>query len=112
MSNELFVRDFAPDMNAGDLEILFSQVGDVQKTTLTHREHKGVSRRVAYIEMSSPEEARDCIARFHGLKAGGYTLTVTENKVHVPDPYSSFKRQVPAAAAAPRPRRARRPFPS
>jgi hypothetical protein len=36
--------------------------------------------------MSSADEVRDCIERFHGLNEEGSVLTVTEDKPHVPDP--------------------------
>ena len=106
MDHELFVRDFAPDTDVADLEALFSQVGNVQSSTLTERLCKGVPRHVAYIAMSSHEEVRDCIERFHGSKAEGYTLTVTENKKHVPDPNFSFKRHPITACPARRPKKA------
>ncbi len=100
MSYKLFVRDFAPETNVTDLEILFSEVGTVNNAILTEREYKGVQRKVAYIEMSSLEEMQDCIARFHGMKADGHILTVTEDKAHVPDPNFSFKRPVQVTRAS------------
>jgi RNA recognition motif-containing protein len=93
----LFVRDFAPETDATTLENLFSEVGSVRKVTLTERPTKGVPRPVALIEMSTPEAMQDCIERFHGMKTDGYTLTVTENKVHVPDPNFTFKKPTQVA---------------
>jgi RNA recognition motif-containing protein len=100
LNYKLFVRDFAPQTDVTDLENLFSEVGTVRKATLTERECNGIQRQVAYIEMSSQEEARDCIDRYHGMKSDGYTLTVTEDKIHTPDPNFSYKRPV----HVPRPR--------
>jgi RNA recognition motif-containing protein len=88
---KLFVRDFDPQIDIADLENIFSEVGTVAKAVLTEREAKGVLRKVAYIEMSSAEEARDCIDRIHGMRVDGYTLTVTEDKIHIPDPNFSYK---------------------
>ena len=83
MQNRLYVRDFG---NETDLECLFSNVGTVQSASMSELEVNGVRRRVAYIEMATPDEMLDCIARFHGMKTDGYTLTVTEDKPHVPAP--------------------------
>jgi hypothetical protein len=93
----LFIRDFAPQADVFELEGLFSNVGNVRKATLQEQVLKGVLRQVAYIEMSSPEEASDCIERFHGMTVDGYTLTVTADKPHVPDPTFRFKRPVVVA---------------
>lgn len=85
MQNRLFVRDFGLDTNVSYLEDLFSNVGTVQRATLEDLILNGVLRRVAYIEMSSAEEMSDCIDRFHGMKTDGHTMTVTEDKPHIPD---------------------------
>lgn len=84
MQNRLFVRDFGHETNISHLEDLFSNVGTVQTATLEDLVMNGVIRRVAYIEMSSAEEMSDCIDRYHGMKTDGHTLTVTEDKPHVP----------------------------
>lgn len=93
MQNRLYVRDFG---NETDLECLFSNVGTVQSTKLGELVVNGVRRRVAYIEMATADEMADCIARFHGMKTDGYTLTVTEDKPHVappPRPRKSSKKR-------------------
>lgn len=90
--HKLFVRDFDPQTNVADLENLFSGVGTVKAAVIMDRQTNSSSRKVAYIEMSTLEEARDCIVRFHGMKSDGYVLTVTEDRVHVPDPSYSYKR--------------------
>ena len=100
MSYKLFVRDFAPQTDVADLETLFSEVGTVHSATMTDREYKGVLRKVAYIEMSSPEEMRECIERFHGMKSDGYILTVTTDQAHVPDPNFAYKRPVQVTRAS------------
>lgn len=94
MQNRLFVRNFGNETSLSYLEDLFSNVGNVQKATLKDLILNGEVRRVAYIEMSTPEEVSDCIVRYHGMKADGHTLTVTEDKPHVPD--ASFRPSKPA----------------
>ena len=100
MSYRLFVRNFAPDTDVTTLENLFSEVAAVQNVTLTDREINGVPRQIALIEMTTLEGMQDCIERFHGMKADGYVLTVTEDKAHVPDPNYSYKRPTQVARAA------------
>lgn len=86
MEYRLFVRNFSPETDAAHLEGLFSSVGDVRKISLENLTKNGVIRRVAYVEMASAEEMRNCIDRFHGMQEDGCTLTVTEDKPHTPDP--------------------------
>lgn len=104
MANTLFVRDFAPQTDLADLENLFSEVGNVTGAVFDERETKGVLRKVAYIEMSSFEEVRDCIDRFHGQDEDGYIMTVTENKQHVPNPNFSAKKPAQITKAKSKPR--------
>ncbi|MEK6555826.1 MAG: RNA-binding protein [Bdellovibrionota bacterium] len=99
MAFKLFVRDFNPLTNLNDLENLFSEIGTVKKVVFKERESNGVQRKVAYIEMSSDVEASNCIERIHGMKSDGYTLTVTADKAHVPNPNFSYKQ--PAYVARP-----------
>jgi RNA recognition motif-containing protein len=73
-------------MDASHLEGLFSNVGNVQNVSLQDLVKDGVVRRVAYVDMSSADEIRDCIERFHGATEDGSVLTVTEDRPHVPDP--------------------------
>lgn len=108
MQTRLFVRDFGQDTDVFRLEELFSNVGTVQKAVVQDLSTNGVTRRVAYIEMSSAQEALDCIDRFHGMKTDGHILTVTEDKPHVPDPHYRAKRQAALEAkkrAAMRPKK-------
>jgi RNA recognition motif-containing protein len=99
LNNRLFVRDFSPQTDASHLESLFSNVGNVRSVTLQEQVTKSGSRRVAYIEMSSPEDARDCISRFHAMKIDGHILTVTEDQPHIPDPDFRAKRMAAQAAS-------------
>lgn len=94
MQNRLFVRDFGSDMDATTLEDIFASVGTVKKVVLkTIHSGSGTPRLVSYIDMSSAQEVQDCIVRFHGTTTYGHTLTVTEDKPHVPDPNFQARRR-------------------
>jgi len=100
MSHRLFVRGFSAETEAGFLEDLFGNVGTVKKIEMRTILAGGIPRPVSYIEMSSAEEVRDCIDRYHGKTADGQTLIVTEDKPHVPDPEFRAKRAAAAKAKA------------
>jgi hypothetical protein len=102
LSYRLFVRDFAPQTDIRAMEVMFSAVGHVSKATLSETEYKNGPRQVAYIEMSSSEEMQDCIDRFHGMRSDGFVMTVTEDKVHVPNPNYVFKRPKKAQSVKPK----------
>ncbi len=110
MSYRLFVRDFAPQKDINAIESLFSSVGRVSSATLTEIEHKGGLRQVAYVEMSSDEEMQDCLVRFGGMKYLGFSMTVTEDKVHVPDPNYVYKRPSKAQKLKPKAKPVKRNF--
>lgn len=92
MQHRLFVRGFDDKMDAGGLEDLFANVGTVKSVKVERQSAGGSLRWVSYVEMSSAEEVRDCIDRYHGKKVGAHTLIVTEDKPHVPDPQFHAKR--------------------
>lgn len=93
MGTKLFVRNFGDQVDLSDLESLFGTVGTVEKVDFQQESFKGVERMVAYVQMSSREEAEDSIARFHGHKIDGHHMIVTEDKPHTPDPEFHAKRR-------------------
>jgi RNA recognition motif-containing protein len=86
MGKRLFVRNLGSAIDATGLEDLFMTVGNVEKADVVLDEETGASRGYGYVEMSTEQEAVDCISRFHGQKANGSILIVTEDKPHVPIP--------------------------
>ncbi len=71
----LYVGDLAPDVTEEDLRQLFSEVGTVESISLMRRS-SATSQGFAFIEMASPESARDAIRRFNGHELSGYRLIV------------------------------------
>jgi RNA recognition motif-containing protein len=71
----LYVGDLAPDVTEEVLQQLFSEVGPVESVSLMRRSNS-VSQGFAFIEMASPEAARDAIRRFNGYELSGFRLIV------------------------------------
>jgi RNA recognition motif-containing protein len=71
----LYVGDLAPDVTEEALQELFSEVGPVESISLMRRSN-GTSQGFAFIEMASPEAARDAIRRFNGHELSGFRLIV------------------------------------
>jgi RNA recognition motif-containing protein len=71
----LYIGDLAPEVTENDLETLFGEVGSVESIKLM-RSTRGTSRGFAFMEMATPEAARDAIKRFNGYDLKGYRLIV------------------------------------
>ncbi len=71
----LYVGDLAPNITEEDLRQLFSEVGEIESVSLMHR-NTPTSQGFAFIEMTTPEAARDAIRRFNGYDLLGYRLIV------------------------------------
>jgi len=71
----LYIGDLAPEVTENDLETLFGEVGSVESIKLM-RSTRGTSRGFAFMEMATPEAARDAIKRFNGFDLKGYRLIV------------------------------------
>ena len=80
MIKKLYVRNLARSMNSSSLEDIFTTVGDVVSSLIPVDPSTGVSLCVGYVEMSTEQQAADCIDRFHGHKIGGQVLSVQEDK--------------------------------
>lgn len=55
-------------------------VGDVESIKIVTDMATGHSRGIGYVEMSTEQEAADCIDRFHGQKLVGQTMAVVIDK--------------------------------
>lgn len=84
MSVTLLVSNLHESIDANHLEDMFTVVGNVQRVQVVRDENTSASRGIGYVEMSTHEEAADCILRFHGQSTMGQTLVVREDKPHVP----------------------------
>lgn len=83
MDKKLYIRNLHDLIDSDALEELFSSVGNVYRATVEIKQVRGNDYRVGYVEMSSVQEALDCIDRFHGQKVHGLEMVVTEDKPHV-----------------------------
>jgi len=78
MSTKLYVGNLPFASTAQDLQDLFSQAGTVAGVDLIFDKFTGRSRGFAFVSMSTPEEAKAAIEKFHGYAIEGRNLTVNE----------------------------------
>ncbi len=74
----IYVGNLPFNTGDSDLRDLFSQVGAVISARVITDRETSRSRGFGFVEMSSPEEAKQAIQRFHGYNMGGRDLTVNE----------------------------------
>ena len=80
MSTKLYVGNLSFNTSAQDLETMFGESGTVQSASIIEDRDTGRSRGFAFVEMSSPEEAKAAITAFDGKEVGGRNLKVNEAK--------------------------------
>jgi cold-inducible RNA-binding protein len=76
----IYVGNLPFNTGDSDLRDLFSQVGAVISARVITDRETSRSRGFGFVEMSSAEEAKQAIQRFHGYNMGGRDLTVNEAK--------------------------------
>lgn len=69
----LYVGDLPASVTEGQLQTLFSQIGPVESINLMRNSSV---QTFAFIEMASPEAAREAIKRFNGYDFSGARLIV------------------------------------
>lgn len=74
----IYVGNLPFDTTEGDLEQLFSQFGQVNKSQLILDRDTGRSRGFGFVEMAEEEEGRKAIESLNGEQFGGRVLTVNE----------------------------------
>ena len=80
MATKLFVGNLPFQATNADLEDLFSQVGAVASVNLITDKFTGKSRGFGFVEMTTPEEAKQAIERLNGADLHGRALTINEAK--------------------------------
>jgi len=80
MATKLYVGNLSFNVTTADLEALFGQAGTVASVNIITDKFSGQSRGFGFVEMGSPQEAQDAIARFDGYALQGRALTVNEAK--------------------------------
>lgn len=80
MSSTVLVSNLSLSIDSSMLEDMFSLVGNVRKAVIQFDAATGLSRGFGFVEMSTSEEARNCVLHFDGQKKEGSTLMVREEK--------------------------------
>lgn len=80
MSSAVLISNLDLSIDSSDLEDMFSIVGNVCKATVMVDSVSGLSQGFATVEMSTPQEARDCVLHFNGQRKEGRVLIVREEK--------------------------------
>lgn len=94
-----------------ELEDLLTMVCDVQDLRLETSDDRGHIETVAYAQLNTEQDVKNCVDRFNGASFRGATLNVRDDKPFVPPPpkpaslkskLAKAKRKAPARKAAPR----------
>lgn len=89
LANTLYIRNLGTLVNSDKLEEMFSSVGEVIAASIELKSIRERLYRVAYVTMSTAQQAAEGIERFHGQKINGDSLVVTLNVPHVPSAIKS-----------------------
>lgn len=80
MPSKLYVGNLPYSVTNGDLEELFSQVGQVQSATVIADKFSGQSKGFGFVEMGTAEEANRAIQEFNDTELKGRNIKVNEAK--------------------------------
>jgi RNA recognition motif-containing protein len=78
MSVKLFVGNLPYHVTSGDLESLFTPIGEVLSSQVVTDRATGRSRGFGFVEMDSPEAAQAAIQQLHDREYEGRNLVVNE----------------------------------
>lgn len=78
MSKTFYVSNLGQAMDLTKLEHFFTTVGDVESLRLVIQQES--NRGFGIVEMSTEQQAIDCIERFNGQVVIGQRLSVTANR--------------------------------
>ena len=92
MGKKLHVGNLAFSVDSANLENLFSQHGTVASAKVITDRDTGRSKGFAFVEMSSDQEAADCINHLNGQQHEGRQLNVSEAKAQEPRQGGNFRR--------------------
>lgn len=77
MGNRLRVGNLDPAVDASGLEQIFAQFGTVSNARVMIYGLSGRSRGFGFVEMSSVQEAEECVLRLNGREQSGRELAVS-----------------------------------
>ncbi len=78
MSRKLYVGNLPYDTDETAIRTIFGAYGSVDSVHVPTDKMTGRARGVAFVEMSSSEEAQAAISAVNGQQVGGRALTVNE----------------------------------
>ena len=84
MSNKLYVGNLPYQITEQELADLFAQSGQVTSVRVITDRETGRSKGFAFVEMASPAEAQDAIAKLSGTEVGGRMMNVSEARPMAP----------------------------
>ena len=84
MSNKLYVGNISFQASEEDLENHFGQFGSVKSAKIIMDRETGRSKGFGFVEMSSAEEAQNCISNLDGQDFSGRSLRVNEAREREP----------------------------
>jgi RNA recognition motif-containing protein len=82
MEVRLYVRNLSHTITEADLQTLFAKAGQVTGVALIKDRDTDDARSFAFIEMSTPAEAKNAISMFNGSHLGNHKLKVQLIKPH------------------------------
>lgn len=91
MTSKLYVGNLPFATTAQELQDLFAQAGAVSTVDLIFDKFTGRSRGFAFVNMSTPEDAKNAIEKFHGFSMDGRNLTVNEARPKEERPPRGFE---------------------
>lgn len=80
MGTKLFVGNLSYQASENDITELFSQAGTVESVKVITDAQTGQPRGFGFVEMSTPDEAKNAITMFNGTALKERNLTVNEAK--------------------------------
>lgn len=84
MGKKLYVGNLPYSATNEILHDIFAQAGTVESATVIVDRETGRSKGFGFVEMSTDEEAADCIAKFNGADYEGRAMNVSEARPQVP----------------------------
>ena len=84
MNNKLFVGGLPYEVNEDQLRELFSAHGTVESAKVITDRATGMSKGFGFVEMSTPEEAKEATEKLNGTQMGRRSITVNEARPQQP----------------------------
>ena len=78
MSTNLYIGNLSSKVTEADLKSNFSEAGNVVSVRIIKDKFSGQSRGFGFVEMESPEGAKEAITKFNGGQLDGQTIVVNE----------------------------------